>query len=34
MIRLEIQPMDPVEGVRQALQKAIELELSTLPPYL
>jgi hypothetical protein len=34
MIRLEIQPMDTVEDVRKALQKAIELELSTLPPYL
>lgn len=34
MIRLEIQPMDTVDDMRQALQKAIELELSTLPPYL
>lgn len=34
MIRLAPQPMDTVDDMRQALQKAIELELSTLPPYL
>lgn len=34
MIRLQTQPMDTATDVRQALQKAIELEFSTLPPYL
>ncbi len=34
MIRLEPQPMDTVGELRQAVQKAIQLELSTLPPYL
>jgi hypothetical protein len=34
MIRLEPQPMDTVADLKQALQKAIELEFSTLPPYL
>ncbi|MGH3871783.1 MAG: ferritin-like domain-containing protein [Pseudonocardiaceae bacterium] len=34
MIRLQPQPMDTVADLRQALQKAIELEFSTLPPYL
>lgn len=34
MIRLQPQPMDTVADLKQALQKAIELEFSTLPPYL
>lgn len=34
MIRLQPQPMDTLSDLRQALQKAIQLELSTLPPYL
>lgn len=34
MIRLAVQPMETVADVRAALQKAIQLELSTLPPYL
>ena len=34
MIRLRPQPMDTVGEIRQALQKAIQLELATLPPYL
>lgn len=34
MIRLQRQPLDTVPDVWGALQKAIQLELSTLPPYL
>lgn len=34
MIRLQRQPLDTVPEVWGALQKAIQLELSTLPPYL
>ena len=34
MIRLATQPMDTVEDLRVAVQHAIEIELSTLPPYL
>lgn len=34
MIRIARQPMDTLADVQGALQKAIELEMSTLPPYL
>ena len=34
MIRLRPQSMDTLAEVQEALQKAIQLELSTLPPYL
>lgn len=36
MIRLKVQPLgdDPVAGLQKRLQMAVELEWSTLPPYL
>ena len=34
MIRLQVQPLDTPADVEAALQKAIQLELATLPPYL
>ncbi|HEU0099381.1 MAG TPA: ferritin-like protein [Allosphingosinicella sp.] len=34
MIRLQAQPLNSVEDARTGLQTAIELEFSTLPPYL
>lgn len=37
MIRLKpelFQGLDTVEGLRKALQTAIQLEFSTIPPYL
>ena len=34
MIRLRAAALDTVEDVRAALQRALQLELSTLPPYL
>ena len=34
MIRLQVQPLDTPADVQAALQKAIQLEFATLPPYL
>ena len=34
MIRLEYQPMNTLDDLKGALQKAIQLQLSILPPYL
>lgn len=34
MIRLEPHPMDTLADIQAALQKAIQLEFATLPPYL
>jgi hypothetical protein len=34
MIRMQPQSMDTLADIQNALQKAIQLELSTLPPYL
>lgn len=34
MIRLRAQPIDTLADVQDALQKAIQLEFATLPPYL
>ncbi len=34
MIRLQVQPLDTPADVQASLQKAIQLEFATLPPYL